>query len=660
MLDTLGEAKYKTLLRRVASDPPFKKVTKEIRDCAFLLGYLVMDEETAPDSKDAANIQKAQFVLAQAEDVYIVDNSFLRRQFSMLVSPMEQQLEEFYNLVGSRYVSEVVKKAYEVDGRNQRNTALTKKFASRISERRPLLLSPSISSRPLAPNGKLMFGQFLIEIPAHKISFFYLLSLTAAKLLSDECLEFVEVDAIHAKYTFDRSSKSIPTTSCARPSTKDKTTIFITHNFDWFDVGTAIGGLILKRCQLEDAFFLSSILEASLDTLRHRGFPVDRVLRPVLSPPPPPPPPPVPTPTTVPTNPTNLDNTHGGTRSKMEEQSSNSGFDSILSQMFPLCPPDVIQGMLGSNPTKEKARDVANQLASMNVPSPHDGVNYKDTQNGSEHRPKTAPGGSSSNSNSEQTEQAHTKAPKKKATSIMGRMMGGLRPSSSDRSSHPGKQRVVHQHAGSGGSQNNTPTSPENDAVSQQSLEAMLQDSVQSTRSVQSAGVSAPETLLKSLPQGFECGSDGCEVIPQQNIHPFPGPYGNGASNNGIRVFNARSASTSFLTNNFDAVDSFSTVIQHLTVIYKLSLSTVAIYYDPSGNTIAFNSNKALYFNVRFFASLHRHRVDATCYSYWFTVMAHELAHNLVTAHNKEHGKFTESIIALYLPEFVRLLAQFK
>jgi hypothetical protein len=156
VLDSLGEAKYKTLLRRLASDPPFKKVTKEIRECAFLLGYLVMDEEVVPDDKGEGNIQKAQFVLARAEDIYVVDNSFLRRQFSMLVSPMEQQLEDFYHMIGSRYVSEVVKKQYEVKGRNQRDTTLTRKFASRISERRPLLLSPSVSSRPLVPNGKLL------------------------------------------------------------------------------------------------------------------------------------------------------------------------------------------------------------------------------------------------------------------------------------------------------------------------------------------------------------------------------------------------------------------------------------------------------------------------------------------------------------------------
>ena len=150
----------------------------------------------------------------------------------------------------------------------------------------------------------------------------------------------------------------------------------------------------------------------------------------------------------------------------------------------------------------------------------------------------------------------------------------------------------------------------------------------------------------------------GCEVIPEQDIVPFKGPHGNYSSKNGIRVFNSRHASSTFLAQNFYSVDHFAVIIQQLTVVYNLGLSQVAIFYDPSGNTIAFNSNKALYFNVRYFVNIHSSKNDMTAYSYWYTVMAHELAHNLVTAHNKEHGKFTESIIALYLPGFVSLLNQ--
>ena len=72
VLDSLGEPNYKLLLRRIAADPPFKHVTKDIRSCPFLLGYLVMDEELATTSsggEGTLNAQKAQYVLARAEDI---------------------------------------------------------------------------------------------------------------------------------------------------------------------------------------------------------------------------------------------------------------------------------------------------------------------------------------------------------------------------------------------------------------------------------------------------------------------------------------------------------------------------------------------------------------------------------------------------------------
>ncbi|KAL7540356.1 hypothetical protein ACHAXR_010047, partial [Thalassiosira sp. AJA248-18] len=644
VLDSLGEEKYKMLLRRIATNPPFNKITEQIRGCPFLLGYLVIDEELEVANQNQGNEggQKAQYVLARAEDIFIVDNSFLRRQFPMLVAPMEQSLEDFYNKIGSQYVSEVVKKDFEVQGRTYQDTALTKSFASRIRERRPLLLSPTNSSRPLAAN--------------------------AAKVLDEQYLEIVEAENIQAKYSFERQSKHLKVTCCSKRRNRQKTTIYITTNPDWFDIGSAIGALILQRCQLEDALLLSQLLESPLETLRYRGFPVDRILRPVSKPQPPAPPPqpaPVPQPATQPPHPeatsstSNRPGQHPGNK-------GGDGFETILQQMFPSCPLDAIRGLLGPNPTKEKARQVADLLASE---SPPDGDAMK-TQNGTK---KNDPGNTlPSQQNIEEDGSANDGSPcinepnndsivgnkkgkgKKKSSGFMSKMLKGL-----PHGVGSGGKRITQNHTQnfSSGADSTTPSSPQGDASAQQSLEAMLNNAVQSSRSVDNAGVRAPETLVNHLPQGFERGSDGCEIIPAQNIHAFKGPHGDYKSRNGIKVFSGASTAPAFLSQNFNAVEQFSVVIQHLATVYKLNLRTVAIYYEPLGNTIAFNSNRALYFNLRFFCALHQNRVDSTCYSYWYMVFAHELAHNLVTGHNKEHGSFTESIAALFLPDFMKLLS---
>jgi hypothetical protein len=533
-------------------------------------------------------------------------------------------LEEFYNRIGSKYVSEVVKKDFEVRGGTY-DTALAKSLASRLRERRPLLLSPTNSSRPMVQN--------------------------AAKMLDDNYLEIMQADKIYAKYTFERSSKHLTVTCCSKQRTAQKITLYVTPNPDWFDIGTAIGALILQRCQLEDALLFSQLLESPLETLRYRGFPVDRILRPVSTPRPKSPP-------TVSADNTSSPKPPQGsiTRDKplttngSETQSARNGeegFQSILKQMFPSCSSDAIQRLLGPNPTREKARDVANMLASA-LPPPGDDV-------------KEEPGGACStpednsivDKNNTNTNGKKDKASRNKL-GLVGKMLRGRHHHGSD------IQQVAHEHNHRhfDNGMSNLPSSPEQDVSTQKSLESMLSNAVQSSRSVDHAGVRSAETLLNNLPHGLERGSEGCEVIPAQNIQAFKGPHGNYKSRCGIKVFFSVDEGAEFLTHNFTAVERFSVVLQHLASVYKLNLATVAIYYEPKGNTIAFNSNKALYFNLRYFCALHQQHVNIGCYSYWFMTFAHELAHNLVTAHNKEHGSFTESIAAMYLPDFTQLMSR--
>jgi hypothetical protein len=189
----------------------------------------------------------------------------------------------------------------------------------------------------------------------------------------------------------------------------------------------------------------------------------------------------------------------------------------------------------------------------------------------------------------------------------------------------------------------------------------VVEQTVQQSSRVDESGISSPETTQMSIPEGLDRGS-ACEVVPGQNLKPYPGTS-NGKTHNGIRVFSARlhPSSEDFLRAHFDAVESFAVVLERLCAVYSLDLSTIAIFHDPTGGTIAFNSNRALHFNVRFFFSLHylqskHHSRD--CYSYWFTTTAHELAHHMASGHNKEHGFYTESYVALYLPKLASLFSQ--
>lgn len=76
-----------------------------------------------------------------------------------------------------------------------------------------------------------------------------------------------------------------------------------------------------------------------------------------------------------------------------------------------------------------------------------------------------------------------------------------------------------------------------------------------------------------------------------------------------------------------------------------MSRYTLHIFYEEESTTIAFNSNRALFFNYRYFENLHLpdvqqgKTVDAIIY--WFVVTCHELAHNIVVDHSAAHSYYT-------------------
>lgn len=91
VLTTLGsEQKYRSLLRRVAANPPFSRVTTEIRNAPFLLAYSL---KTGERKDDDSSLDSSTYHLAKAQDIFIVDNSVFGRMFPVDRAPHESDLE---------------------------------------------------------------------------------------------------------------------------------------------------------------------------------------------------------------------------------------------------------------------------------------------------------------------------------------------------------------------------------------------------------------------------------------------------------------------------------------------------------------------------------------------------------------------------------------
>jgi len=97
--------------------------------------------------------------------------------------------------------------------------------------------------------------------------------------------------------------------------------------------------------------------------------------------------------------------------------------------------------------------------------------------------------------------------------------------------------------------------------------------------------------------------------------------------------------------------------------VFELKPESVHIMYDTEGETIAFNRGGSLFFNWRFYTSLgHDEAVKRTDGErpvtagdqgliYWFFMIAHELAHNIVSIHDSKHAYYMSSFCERYLPK---------
>lgn len=89
-----------------------------------------------------------------------------------------------------------------------------------------------------------------------------------------------------------------------------------------------------------------------------------------------------------------------------------------------------------------------------------------------------------------------------------------------------------------------------------------------------------------------------------------------------------------------------SEMLLWLSRVYSISPECISIFREKS-STVAFNQNGSLFFNSY-------HLPDTpNALDYWYTIMAHELAHNLCGPHNSTHSFFTEGYIRSTLRQYL-------
>ncbi|KAK5627417.1 hypothetical protein RRF57_003132 [Xylaria bambusicola] len=185
-----------------------------------------------------------------------------------------------------------------------------------------------------------------------------------------------------------------------------------------------------------------------------------------------------------------------------------------------------------------------------------------------------------------------------------------------------------------------------NPAVVQQNL----LNAIKSTRAYDSSALYSPPTTREVKEQATYCDDTAAKDLTLL-----------ADASNGMRVFVSsnipQSQTETFLTSNHTTINSFATLLKDVGDVYQIPRNVLHVFYDESGSTIAFNRDGSIFCNLRFYKQLHgdpRSGEDkASAAVWWWVVIAHELAHNLIHPHNADHSYYTESFIQQYFPRMM-------
>lgn len=151
-----------------------------------------------------------------------------------------------------------------------------------------------------------------------------------------------------------------------------------------------------------------------------------------------------------------------------------------------------------------------------------------------------------------------------------------------------------------------------------------------------------------------------CNDEQWENLHKaFSVPY----SGRHVDIFYGRDH-TEALSDIQTELNLFLPIIFSLASLFGVNPAAVSIFLDKQSRTIAFNQNRALFFNLGWFMQMHAAEYAtpagrARALDSWFLTFCHELAHNLVGDHNARFIWYQSQIAIEYSQAFRGVLERF-
>ncbi|KAI9033764.1 hypothetical protein CLU79DRAFT_882880 [Phycomyces nitens] len=603
-----GGERYLTVLRQIAGQyyqiRSQRTLIAEMKSTAFLVGLkrsnmndkLSTDEDK--ENNDAFDGEKEDFVqyrLAKASDIFISDDTMGQQIFSPLSAPMEPLLEEFYANLGSTHLSKNIKESYtfrDAVGTTSRSKAI----AEAILERTPIIIYQMMNDNPQRQK-ELLHDEVYVK--------------RNLKVIQAKELKMLRL----FKHTGEKHVQS--TTACADRSSF---TVYISGagEIDFYDVSNALCTLLFARVRFNDAIIVERYLTASLNNLRRKGVPVDRILN-IRK---------------------NIEKaqTPELTKNQMvpQERISPQEMDMYTKQVmdvFSDCQEGYIRQLL-SQQRENHVENVINQLLQEDYPRKQP----LKAQSEENVLPPTAIQPKPSES--------------KRSTKLLDRIWSPWSKPSPPQPPMETKPVETIQ----------PPEPPQKPKLPKSettitpnytnNIKENLKRGIHSCKPYSDQTVFSPPRINKVTES-----NSYCDTTPGQNL-----TYVGNIAGMDFYIHRGINAED-VLEQHGQAMSRFTSISGVLSSVFNLKKSSVHIFYDTEGPTIAFNTNGSLFLNLRYYLALHEpgatedlqlvknKRKEALIY--WFMTYCHELAHNFVSEHSSEHEFYMSSFAEVYLDAFI-------
>ena len=408
---------------------------------------------------------------------------------------------------------------------------------------------------------------FLNDFPADLIKHNYI---WVQKNLTVECVQSISVTRTLRGYNIRRTG------SRSAIFANHKSILYITPGgIDIFEVSQALVPLLLNRSKPQYVFVLEMLLESSLQKLRSRGYNIDRILR------------------------------SKAAEARIAEETRKQ---QVAEEQQRLREQEMAWRERQAAAAAREAEQP--QLPGVFPDSPGHTLqsekNLAPTGPVDERRPKGLFSGLSKMFELDRSKQTPTQSQQHLPIRENGESDGPPPPPYTQEQAPP--TRTI------GPPQPESVTAPHH-------LQQNLVNAIQSSRGHNSNAINSTPTVTD-----VKETATYCDAKPGHDIKSI-------GETLGVRIFVSNklaAAANQFLAANGAALKLFASIVLDCADAFSLNRSAVHVFYDDSGSTIAFNTNKALFFNYRYFENLHlpdaQQGKKADAIVYWSVVMAHELA----------------------------------